>query len=58
MKKKTIIVTYSDGSIIAYASIPSYKMLDNSIIIDMDFASGRKVYIPFNNVHSLEIVDK
>lgn len=58
MKKKSIIVTYSDGSVTAYANIHSYKMFDNNIVIDMDLASGSKVYIPFNNVRSFEIMDK
>lgn len=58
MKKKQIIVTYSDGSVKVYTDVPSYKVFDNNVVIDTDCASGTKVYIPFSNVHSFEIVDQ
>lgn len=57
MKKKTITITYSDGAINMYADVPSYKVFDNNIVIDIDLSSNRKVYVPFSNVRSFEIVD-
>lgn len=57
MRKKTITVTYNDGTVNMYADVPSYKVFDNNIVIDIDISSNRKVYVPFSNVHSFEIVD-